>query len=155
MNTKSARSVEDRFQVRPMVRSDWHWISGWFRDAELDCRLGPVDEEWLEHALADRDGVQLVLEDGDGRPVALVGCVWDRSGVEHGITDLAVNPQLRGLGIGREAVTSTLAWAWHPAAKHWIAFVDVDNAAAFNFFSAIGWSPEGVEDGMRRFSLEM
>ncbi len=154
VNTESTRGIVDRFRVRPMVRSDWRWISDWFRDAELDRRLGPVDEEWLEHVLSDRDGVQLVLED-DERPVALVGCVWDRSGVEHGITDLAVNPQLRHSGIGREAVTSTLAWAQHPAAKRWIVFVDADNAAAFSFFSAIGWSQQGIDDGMHRFSFEL
>ncbi|WP_234789994.1 GNAT family N-acetyltransferase [Mycolicibacterium fortuitum] len=150
-----AELFENRFHVRPMVRSDWRWISDWFRDAELDRQLGPIDDEWLEHVLSDHGGVELVVEDDHGQPAALVGCVWDRSGDEHAITDLAVNPRLRRSGIGREAVTATLAWAEHPAAKCWIAFVDVDNSAAFSFFSAIGWRHEGLDDGMHRFCREI
>ncbi len=117
--------------------------------------MGPIDEEWLEHVLSDHDGVQLVLEDHKGRPAALVGCVWDQSGDEHAITDLAVDPQLRRSGIGREAVAATVAWAGHPVAKRWIAFVEVDNPTAVEFFPAIGWCHEGIEDGMHRFCREM
>ncbi|MFN6544400.1 GNAT family N-acetyltransferase [Mycolicibacterium nivoides] len=155
MDPESAQRNANRFHVRPMVRSDWHWICGWFRDPELDRRLGPIDEEWLEHVLSEHDGVQLVLEDHKGRPAALVGCVWDPTGDEHAITDLAVAPQLRRSGIGREAVAATVAWAGHPAAKRWIAFVEVDNPSAFKFFPAIGWCHEGIEDGMHRFCREM
>ncbi len=90
-----------------------------------------------------------------GGPRRLVGCVWDPTGDEHAITDLAVAPQLRRSGIGREAVAATVAWAGHPAAKRWIAFVEVDNPSAFKFFPAIGWCHEGIEDGMHRFCREM
>ncbi|MGB3476393.1 MAG: GNAT family N-acetyltransferase [Mycobacterium sp.] len=144
----------DQLRVRAVVRADWNWIAEWFRDPELDRRLGPVDDEWLDYVLSDHDGAQLVVERDTGQPVALAGCVWDRSGTEHGITDFAVDPRLRRSGIGTQALTSVLTWVGHPAAKRWIAFVELDNSAAFNFFSAIGWDAQGIEDGMHRFHHE-
>ncbi|OBC12092.1 acetyltransferase [Mycobacterium sp. 852013-50091_SCH5140682] len=137
-----------------MTRRDWQWVEQWFRDVELDQRLGPLDEEWLEHVLSDREGVQLVVESVSGTPVALVGCAWDPAGFEHGITDLAVCPWTRRTGIGQRALKSVLEWHGHPPATRWVAFVDPDNHAAQAFFSAIGWNPAGIEDGMHRFSFK-
>lgn len=155
MEPETVQGNKNRLRVRPMARSDWRWISDWFRDPELDRRLGPIDDEWLEHVLSDHDGVQLVVADHQGQPAALVGCVWDRSGDEHAITDLAVHPRRRRSGLGRQAVTATIAWAGHPPARRWIAFVEVDNPPAFEFFSAIGWRHQGLDDGMHRFCCEL
>ncbi|MEE6170356.1 MULTISPECIES: GNAT family N-acetyltransferase [unclassified Mycolicibacterium] len=141
-------------RAREMTRRDWQWVEQWFRDAELDQRLGPLDEEWLEHVLSDREGVQLVVESVSGTPVALAGCAWDPVGSSHGITDLAVCPWMRRFGIGQRALKSVLEWSGHPPTKRWVAFVDPDNHAAQAFFSAIGWHPDGIEDGMHRFSFE-
>ncbi|GEB16877.1 hypothetical protein SAMN05421671_3251 [Pimelobacter simplex] len=81
-----------RYDARPLVRADWAWVQAWFTDATLDRELGPLDEEWLEHVLADQEGVELVVTDCGGAAVALVGVAWDPDGATHGITDLAVDP---------------------------------------------------------------
>lgn len=60
-------------RIRRMVRADWQWIAPWFDDDELCHRLGPLDEEWLEHVLAEHEGVQLVVTDIDGAPIGLAG----------------------------------------------------------------------------------
>ncbi|SCK55179.1 Acetyltransferases [Variovorax sp. HW608] len=135
-----------------MIREDWAWISEWFRDPVLDRELGPLDGEWLEYVLARTEGVELVLRGADGRPAALLGCVWDSAGVEHGITDIAVDPARRGQGLGRLAVEAALAWPEHPPAERWIAFVDPENRAAFGFFTALGWDHEGCDALMERFA---
>lgn len=141
-------------RVRRVTRPDWYWISSWYRDAELNQRLGPVDESWLEHVLADESGAQLVVEDDTGTPVALVGCVWDPSGAGHVITDLSVDPALRRHGIGRRALSAALTWKGHPETRCWTAFVDDDNRGAFAFFSAIGWTYTGKDDDMHRFRTD-
>lgn len=136
--------------VRRLTREDWPWIRSWFEDPVLDRELGPLDEEWLEHVLADIEGVQLVVMD-EGEPVALVGCVWDLDGVEHGITDIAVDPSKRGVGLGSDAVDAMLAWPGHPESARWLAFVDPENSEAFRFFQALGWTHTGRDDLMERF----
>jgi GNAT superfamily N-acetyltransferase len=135
-----------------MVRADWVWISEWFQDPVLDRELGPLDAEWLEYVLAQTEGAELVLRSADGRPAALLGCVWDSAGLGHGITDISVDPARRGQGLGRLAVEAALAWPEHPPAERWIAFVDPENRAAFGFFTALGWDHEGRDELMERFA---
>lgn len=137
--------------IREFTRDDWGWVQQWFEDATLNNELGPLDEEWLEYVLADETGAQLVYCEADGSPAALIGCVWDPAGIEHGITDLAVHPRRRTSGVGRRAVDATLSWSGHPASEHWVAFVDPENTAAFSFFSTLGWQHEGRDDLMERF----
>lgn len=137
--------------IRPMTRDDWSWIQSWYQDEAIDRELGPVDDEWLEHVLTAEDGMQFVVEE-EHRPAALIGCVWDPRGIEHGITDIAVDPERRGTGIGRRAIEAALAWPGHPPTARWIAFVDPENPAAHRFFTALGWRAEGLDDNMHRFS---
>ncbi|CDQ44764.1 Acetyltransferase (GNAT) family protein [Mycolicibacterium neoaurum] len=142
-------------RIRRMVRADWQWIAPWFDDDELCHRLGPLDEEWLEHVLAEHEGVQLVVTDIDGAPIGLVGCAWDPGGVAHAITDLAVCPWRRRVGLGRDVLSSVLTWDGHPRARRWVAFVDPDNRAASEFFAAVGWHLDGLDDEMYRFSRDL
>jgi hypothetical protein len=63
-------------QLREFVVDDWSWVQEWFQDLLLDRELGPMDIDWLDAVLAERNGVQLVAT-VEGRPVVLIGCVWD------------------------------------------------------------------------------
>lgn len=141
--------------VRRVMRADWGWIAAWFGDEELDRRLGPLDEEWLDHVLSVSDGVQLVITAADGAPVGLVGCAWDPAGGAHAITDLAVCPWRRRSGLGRRVLASVLTWEGHPPTQQWIAFVDPDNRPAFDFFTSAGWHLDGLDEGMHRFSQKL
>jgi ribosomal protein S18 acetylase RimI-like enzyme len=150
-NPRRARKL--KMHLRKFVREDWFWVCEWFKDAQLNRELGPIDELWLHHVLERTDGTQLVAE-GKGVPVALIGCEWSVSpqGL-HGITDIAVAPQLRSLGWGRQAVAKFIEWEGHPASEGWIAFVDPQNTAAQHFLREIGWRYAGEEEGMHRFEL--
>ncbi|WP_067166857.1 GNAT family N-acetyltransferase [Microbacterium sp. TNHR37B] len=136
--------------VRRFTRADASWAEGWFADELLDRTLGPYDEEWYTHVLSDTSGAQLVVEQHDG-VVALVGVAWGEAHEPHVITDLAVNPSRRGEGLGRVAVGAVRSWPGHPPCAGWLAFVEPENDAAAAFFRALGWTDEGVDDGMRRF----
>ncbi|WP_198141817.1 GNAT family N-acetyltransferase [Leucobacter komagatae] len=149
--------------ARRMTRDDWVWIQRWFTDETLERELGPLDLDWLAHALTSPDGVQLVIEaphpsSGKVAPIALVGVVWAGTDGAHAITDLAIDPARRGFGLGRVAIAATIAWPNHPPARSWFAFVDRENAAARAFFTAIGWTYEGLEgegdEAMHRFATE-
>lgn len=151
--TEAAAGVDAElaYRARRVTRTDWDWISRWYRDPELNHRLGPLDATWLEHVLTEHEGAQLVIENTAGTPVALVGCVWDSTGTGHAITDLAVDPKLRRHGIGRRALAAVLSWQGHPRTQRWTAFVEPENLTAFDFFTAIGWAHAGLTDGMHRF----
>lgn len=166
--------------ARRMERADWAWVQRWFEDETLDRELGPLDTDWLEHVLAETDGVELVIEaphpaTGLPAPIALVGVVWgdapaadampgidasggsaDAGGNGHGITDLAIDPARRGYGLGRSAIDAAIAWPGHPPTRSWVAFVDRDNSGARAFFAAIGWAYEGLDgegdEAMHRFA---
>lgn len=144
--------VTVRPALRPVVRSDWPWIQRWFQDPELNLRLGPMDEDWLQHVLQERDGVELVAQSPDGTPFALVGLDWLRPGLVV-ITDLAVDPGRRGRGLGRQALDAVLAWPGAPAPARWITFVDPTNPAAAAFFVRCGWACDGPDGEMIRYSL--
>lgn len=141
-------------RVRAFEQSDWDWMQKWFEDEVLNSRLGPVDETWVEYVLADTDGAQLVVELPDGAAVALVGVAWDRAGRVHCITDIAVDPRRRRCRIGGAALSVVMAWRGHPPVDTWIAFVDPENSPASTFFSSIGWTWDGIDDGMHRFHVQ-
>ncbi|WP_396652203.1 GNAT family N-acetyltransferase [Microbacterium sp. AG790] len=100
-------------------------------------------------------GVQLVICGPSGQPVALVGCAWGAAGAPHALTDVAVKPQLRGCGYGREALCTATSYPGHPVGAGWLAFVDPNNSDAFSFFTRCGWQHEGLDAGMRRFATRM
>lgn len=139
-------------QVRRVTEEDWKWLAGWAADPVVDHELGPLDRAWLEHVLAEDTGVELVITDCCGRPLALVGCVWDPSGRSHVISDIAVDPSRRRAGLGRRAIDAALAWNGHPYAAEWTAYVSPENTAALRFFSEIGWLDRGMQDAMQQFT---
>ncbi len=140
-----------------MRAADWEWIQEWFTDPKLNAELGPLDEDWLAHVLADETGVELVVSDaGDlAGPLALVGCVWGDDAHAHTVSDLAVDPARRGQGIGRRALAAALAWPEHPGGGEWVSYVDLDNPEAHAFFTALGWENRGLSDGMTEFAARV
>ena len=148
----------DRRPARPVslrrfAAADFATYRAWFGDAELDRRLGPIDDAWLDHVLAERDGRQYVALDA-GRIVAVVGVLLPQPADPWGaLTDLAVAPARRGTGIGRRVVAALLARPELAAVAEWRAWVEGDNAAALALLDACGWTRAGVDDGMVEFRL--
>lgn len=139
-------------ELRVFSAGDWPWVQDWFRDPILDRELGPMDTDWLDAVLSERDGVQLVAII-QARPVALVGCVWGHQpdGL-HGVTDVAVAPGMQRRGIGSRALDLVLEWPGHPPSRGWMAVVNPLNVVARSFLTKQGWQ-EGApqEGGMIRF----
>ncbi|MBF6261401.1 GNAT family N-acetyltransferase [Nocardia farcinica] len=138
--------------VREFTRADWPWLSAWYADETLNEQLGPLDQEWLDHVLADDTGVELVVA-LDGAPVASIGCVWADGHAEsdHTVTALAVDPGRRRQGLATLALEAALGWPGHPPAAGWRVYVDLANLPALAFFRRRGWLDLGVADDMRTF----
>ncbi|WP_307213536.1 GNAT family N-acetyltransferase [Microbacterium testaceum] len=137
--------------MRPFTASDWGWVQEWFEDDVLQATLDPLDEEWLYAATTGIDGLQLVVHD-EQSPVGLVGIIWDPDGRRHVVTDLAVCPARRRMGLGHRTLVTALSWDGHPPTRGWTAFVGVDNHAAKAFFRTAGWRNNGLDDGMSRYT---
>lgn len=138
-------------ELREFSLDDWPWVLEWFQDAILNRELGPMDTDWLDAVLAERNGVQLVAM-REGQPVALIGCAWgldqDQS---HYITNIAVAPSMRGQGVGMQALDLVMAWPGHPPAVKWTAFVNPRNTPAQSLLRKSEWQAIGVSDGMIAF----
>lgn len=142
-------------ELRKIRAADWDWIQQWFLDEDLNRELGPLDQEWLDHVLSAADSIQLVAEQ-DKRPVALIGCVWGDGGdLPHAITDIAVDPALRGTGQAKAIVQAVLAWPGHPPARRWVAFVFPENTRACHFFESLGWEHVALVDQMNEYEFKL
>lgn len=125
--------------VRPFVVADFEEYRRWYEDPELNERLGPMDDEWLEAVMADREGAECVCLD-NGRMVAVVGLAVDPEQEAWVISDIAVDPALRRQGLGRRAIEAVLAQPQFDIRSTWLAYVVPDNPAAHHFFTSLGWS---------------
>jgi GNAT superfamily N-acetyltransferase len=71
----------------------------------------------------------------DDRPVAWGLAVLERGWV--GLYDIVVNPELRGIGLGRRMVASLLAWGAEQGASHVYLQVRDDNAIAHGLYRSL------------------
>jgi ribosomal protein S18 acetylase RimI-like enzyme len=138
-------------ELRLFSADDWSWVQEWFQDALLDRELGPMDTDWLDAVLGERNGVQLVAMI-ELKPVALIGCVWGAAQhPSHYITDIAVAPGLRGQGLASRSLQLVMAWPGHPPIGKWTAFVNPRNARAQSLLRKGHWTEIGVSSGMMQF----
>lgn len=85
-------------------------------------------------------GLSFVARD-DGRLIGAVLCGHD--GRRGYITHLAVDPDARGQGVGRELVERCLAELRRERIEKCHLFVFADNADARSFWRAVGWTGRG------------
>lgn len=129
---------ESTLEVRRFAAEDFPTYRAWYADARLNRHLGPMDEEWLAHVLADTEGEQWTVRYG----AALVTVIGLTPDPEHGawvLTDWAVDPALRGQGWGRRAWAALLAQPALRERRCFRAYVAEDNPEALAFFEALGW----------------
>ena len=149
MNRRTPASDE---RLRLFEAADFPAYRAWYADTELDAHLGPMDEEWLAFVLADQDGRQfsyLVQE----TLVAVIGMAPDPDLDAWVVTDIAVDPALRGLGWAGRALASVMRHDALGARPRRLAYVMPDNPGARRFFTAQGWRciAEADADGMALF----
>lgn len=132
-------SEHTALRVRRFEAQDFPRYRAWYADALLNQHLGPMDDEWLAHVLADTEGEQWTVWEGEALR-AVIGLVPDP---DHGvwvITDFAVDPARRGQGWGRRAWQALRALPAMKTRRHWRAYVAEDNPRALAFFDVLDWT---------------
>jgi ribosomal protein S18 acetylase RimI-like enzyme len=140
-----------RFQA-----DDYPTYAAWFDDPELNCQLGPLDEEWLETVLIEppADGATwAVLRDHE--VVAVVEVAYDRQHpATAAIMALAVKPALRGQGIGAAVLRDVLARHRRAGITEHRALIAATNLAAQRLVAKAGFQRIAAEPdayGMLQF----
>ncbi len=111
----------------------------WFSDASLAKYLGPVDEEWLQCVLEEKDGAQYAMLD-NGNLVGVAGVKHPTSDHPYYVlTDIAIAPQERKKGYGAKLLKA-LYEQYHDL--YWLCYIDLDNSSAIAFFTRQGWQEE-------------
>ncbi len=144
-------------QIRPFQAGDFPAYESWFADPVLNAQLGPMDREWLQHVLADTAGAQYSVLRGD-ELVAVVGiCLPAEAHPYYFITDLAVRPELRGTGVGRQAQALLMTHPDLQGSTLWRAGVMPDNPGALAFLARLGWArrePDTPFDELIEFEFQ-
>ena len=128
----------------------------WFEEEQTREALYGIDEEWLEYVLKDTTGAEYAVF-RDDKMVAVIGIKFpDEENQFCVITNLAVNPELFGNGIGSQVLQDLEAIYKGNENESWVAYVEVKNEKARRFFEKNGWklNKEMDEDGMLRYFRE-
>ena len=121
------------------TKKDFPEYKAWYEDAELNMRLGPMDDAWLEHVMNETDGCQYSVFH-DKELVAVIGFKFpDSKHPAYFITDFAMKPNLRNKGIGSEILHELIKQHPLKPRQTWKAFVDIRNPRAKTFFEKNGW----------------
>ena len=127
-------------KVQKFGIADFETYQSWYKDKLVRQYLGATpDEAWLGHILQETDGIQYAFYD-EQVLVGVMGIVFpDAQHPHYYITDIVVNPTLRGKGIGCKMLY--FLTKLHPlkAEESYKAFVDVENDKAQLFLKKLGW----------------
>lgn len=134
------RILPINMRILKFQTKDFSEYQSWYKDALLQKHLGSTpDLEWLEYVLAETGGCQYSFFENN-LLVGVLGVVFPDSKHPHlYITDIAVNPKFRQLGIGAKMLSHFIKK--HPLKREqfYIAYVDIKNEPAQSFFKKLGW----------------
>jgi len=122
---------------------DWHPEQGGMTEADLESRMS---EPWF-----DADGFR-IWENDSGE---LGGYCWTKvhSDVKPPVGEIyaiAVDPDLRGRGIGRELTLAGLEWLAHLGLRRAILYVESDNRPANRMYNELGFEREATNRAYQR-----
>lgn len=127
-------------EFRRFQEKDFQEYASWFADPELDRWLGPMDQEWLEAVLSEKESegtTWAVFR--DEAFVAVAETVFDSEGRRAATTALATQPGLRRQGIGAAVLEELLdQYRRKGVCKH-VAFVHEDNRTARRCLERVGF----------------
>jgi ribosomal protein S18 acetylase RimI-like enzyme len=129
------------FCFKQFQRENYQECASWFTDAELNKRLGPMDDEWLSAILArtEEEGITWAVYLG-AEMVGVVETVFDPEKVlPVGITALAVKPVLRRQGIGSAILRELLVSHNRLGIREHCVFIHMSNEAAHQLFERQGF----------------
>ena len=128
-----------QLQFSKFKAQDFPEYKSWYQDEELNRQLGPMDEEWLNAVLTEKDGIQYSIFHNENL-VAVVGIKYPMKNYPfYCITDIAVHPQQKRKGIASHIIQQLIQL--HPLKKGetWRAYVTPDNKSAQAFFDRMSW----------------
>ncbi|MCA9370834.1 MAG: GNAT family N-acetyltransferase [Candidatus Peregrinibacteria bacterium] len=142
--------MDNQLTFSKFKEEDFTEYKSWYKDNLLNKELGPMDDEWLEHALKERNGQQYSVFQ-EGKLIAVVGMMFPIEGYpDLYLTDFAIKPDSRYQGIGSEVLKELIRLHPLKSGQSWKAVVNVRNTKAAAFFKKHGWSvsDEPDEHGM-------
>lgn len=128
-------------RMRPFRLSDADAIAPWLSGPGLSLPAGASRSRWPMRLVGDARIVALVAVEGRQR-VGLVRLDCGPDGVAE-IT-LVVDPARRRQGHGRRIFTAALQRARQVGIRRLVAWVDLNNAPALDFFAEHGFESSGV-----------
>lgn len=131
-----------KLTFKQFQHTEYAEYASWFVDPELNRRLGPMDQEWLDFVLAEpeTEGITWAVF-WEEKLVAVLETVFDPAGqLPAAITAIAVKPSLRGQGIGTAALQQLLALHHAQGIAAHIAYVAQDNASARRLIEQVGFA---------------
>ncbi len=140
-------------EFQPFRDEHYQEYASWFADAELNRRLGPIDQEWLEAVLDEGPSNNTWVIFRDEEMVALVETTVDWPQKTAFITGLAVRPSLRRQGIGRAVLRHLLHQHESRGIRKHVTFIALDNEAARRGAQPLGFVEAGEpnENGYQKF----
>lgn len=138
---------------RRFQQEDYPEYAAWFIDPELNRRLGPMDQEWLDAVLTEPESAGItwaVLRDAE--LVAVVETVFDHQNHKPaGITAMAAKPSLRRQGIGTAVLRQILSQHQSRGIAEHVAYIAIDNLAGQRCIERVGFVPVSTEPNEHGF----
>ena len=133
-------------QFKRFQREHYLEYASWFADAELNQRIGPMDQAWLDAVLSEPETQGItwaVLRDGE--LVAVVETVFDPDDAAWAaIPALAVRPALRQQGIGEAVLRALLAMHEPKGITEHRVMIKLGNDAARRCAEKVGFAATGT-----------
>jgi RimJ/RimL family protein N-acetyltransferase len=146
-------------QFKPFQQENYAEYAAWFVDPELNRRLGPMDQEWLDATLAQTEAEEVTWAVfREQELVAVIETAFDPQEPRRAaITALATKTHLRRQGIGTAVLQQLLEMHRRRGIhEHW-THLKMDNEAARRCIEQAGFKPiSGLPDahGYVEFRLE-
>ena len=146
-----------KLKFQKFKAKDFKEYKSWFQDADLNRELGPMDQEWIDYTLKEKDG-QTYGVFSKGKLVAVAEVKFPNP--EHTyyvITSIAVKPSLRKKGIGSQVLQELVKLHSLKKNQYWKAFVNTKNKTAKLFLEKNAWICESEipdEHGIITFELK-
>jgi len=135
--------------------ADFSKYKSWYKDAELNMRLGPMDDDWLKNVMDEQNGYQYSVF-LDKELVAVIGILFpDTKHPAYYITDFAIKPNLRNKGFGSKILKEVIRKHSLKLGQTWKTFVNIKNPKAKLFFERNGWISSKEPDKDDMYTLEL
>ena len=146
-----------KLKILKFKTEDFEEYKSWYKDSDLNKELGPMDQEWLDYVLKEKDGREYSVFSG-GKLVAVAGIKFpDSKHPYYFITSIAVKPSFKRQGIGSQVLQYLMKLHPLKSRQFWKAVINIRNIKARSFLEKNGWickSEKPDEHGMITFELK-